>query len=166
VLPTATPAVPSPLTPAALPQSPADEGARLLPALVRLAADTPASDQLVPAALEHLRAHSGAAACSVWAVDGAGEPTTLRWSAGSGPHAADCGRRHALGAGGTPVGVLVVDGGRDEPLTWCATSSRPSCTTPTTPRAPASRPWPRPRRRTPSGASSATSSTRSRSACT
>ena len=43
--------------------------------------------------------------------------TEFAWAAGPGPHAADRGRRHPLVAGGNAVGVLVVEGGRDDDLT-------------------------------------------------
>lgn len=91
----------------------------LLAALVRLAADTPHPDRLVPAVLEQLRRGLDARACAVWAARGApGAPRPLRWSAGDAPGVPDAAAvRRPLVAGGTGVGLLTVDGGAaDEDL--------------------------------------------------
>jgi two-component system NtrC family sensor kinase len=103
----------TPASPALSPE-PGTGAARLLPELIRLAAATPGADRLVPVALDHVCAHTGAVRCSVWAGDGVG--SELRWTAGAAPHAPDGGRRYPLRAGGATVGVLVVDGGRGEEL--------------------------------------------------
>lgn len=82
----------------------------LLAALVRLAADTPSPDRLVPAVLERLREAVGATRCAVWSA-GAGAPTA-RWAAGPAPHAPDgTTARRPLVAGGRELGVLGVEGG-------------------------------------------------------
>jgi two-component system NtrC family sensor kinase len=88
--------------------------AEVLAALVRLAADAPSPDRLVPAALEHVRQALGAARCGVWGRrERAGrEPAgALRWTAGPGPHVLEgADAAYPLVAGRRVVGTLAVDG--------------------------------------------------------
>ena len=96
--------------------SAADRAAGLLPALVRLAAERPAPDQLVPAALECVRQALGAESCAVWG-DGAGpQAAGVRWRTAPDAPAADGGGAHPLVAGGARVGTLRVHGGEPADL--------------------------------------------------